>query len=202
MQVAKSYIILSVFLSASITLSAQSTNDSIFTSQAIQSFKLINAAGKNYTQIKNFLSLQSILLFVFLSPECPLCKNYSPVLNTLAYQYGTSVKMIGIISGRTYSTSAVNAFAKKYKITFPLLIDKEKKLTNYLHATITPEVILLNSKCELLYKGAIDNRVKALGIQKGQATEYYLTDAITQYLQHTAIAIKRQPATGCLINDF
>jgi hypothetical protein len=141
-------------------------------------------------------------LFVFLSPECPLCKNYTPVLNALQQQYRQTVKMVGIIPGRTYSAATVNAFAKKYKTTFPLLVDREKKLTNYLHASVTPEAVLLNKHYELVYKGAIDNRVKQLGVQSWQATENYLADAVTQYLQHTAIAVKRKQAVGCLINDF
>jgi peroxiredoxin len=202
MQVLKRSIYILLCLTGSKPVAAQAGNDSVFSSAIMQAFRLTNAAQEKSVPLKNADLTQPLLLFVFLSPECPLCKNYTPVLNTLQQQYGQMVKMIGIIPGRSYNASTVNAFAKKYKITYPLLIDPGKKLTNYLHASITPEVILLNSRYELLYKGAIDNRVKALGIQKGQATENYLADAIAAFNQHLGIAIKRMHATGCLINDF
>lgn len=202
MQVIKMYIFLLICLSGASALPAQAVNDSVFNFAVLKNFRLTNAAQKKSVTLRNADLTQPLLLFVFLSPECPICKNYTPVLNTLQQQYSKTVKMIGIIPGRSYDASTVNAFQKKYKTTFSLFIDKEKKLTNYLHASITPEVILLNSRYQLLYKGAIDNRVKALGVQKWQATENYLSDAITQYMQHTDVAVKRMQATGCLINDF
>ena len=202
MRVMKLYILLLLFVTANSQLAAQSLNDSVFQSAFIGSFQLTDAAHKKITTLGNLPAAQTLVLFIFLSPECPLCKNYMPVLNAVQQQYNETVKVIGIVPGRTYTATAVNAFVKKYKAGFLLFIDPQKKLTNYLHAAVTPEVILLNSQSELVYRGAIDNRVKALGIQKGQSTENYLTDAIAQYQQHTSIAVKRKQAIGCLINDF
>jgi len=186
---------------ASGSLLAQPANDSVFAHTAIQSCKLVNAHNKS-TAIKNRTAAKPLLLFVFLSPECPLCKNYAPVLNDLEKQWDETVAFVGIVPGRTYSAAVVKAFAHKYQLSFPVFIDPVKKLTSYLHASITPEVILLNNRYELVYKGAIDNRVKQLGIKRWQATENYLSDAVSQYLQHAGVAVKRVKAIGCLINDF
>jgi peroxiredoxin len=183
-------------------LPAQQLNDSVFQPAALHSFRLMDAGKGTNTSLKNLSFSEPLLLFVFLSPECPLCKNYTPVLNDLQRQYGQTVKMIGIIPGKTYTAAAINAFARKYKTGFPLLADPAKKLTDYLHASVTPEVILLNARYELVYKGAIDNRVKQLGVKRWQATQNYLSDAVSQWLQHTGVAVKRVKATGCLINDF
>ena len=202
MQLVKIYIFLFVCLTAGKLLPAQAINDSLFWPATIQNFRLADATQQKNGTHSNISFTAPLILFVFLSPECPLCKNYTPVLNALEQQYRQTVKIIGVIPGRTYTSTTINAFAKKYKTGFPLLIDTQKKLTNYLHASITPEVVLLNDRYELLYKGAIDNRVKQLGVQRSHATENYLADAIAQWLQHTAIAVKRIPAIGCLINDF
>lgn len=183
-------------------LPAQEINDSVFHPAVLQTFRLTDADQKKNVSLKNVSFTEPLLLFVFLSPECPLCKNYTPVLNALQKQYMQTVKILGIIPGRTYGTATIGAFAKKYKTRFPLLIDREKKLTNYLQASITPEVVLLNNQCQLVYKGAIDNSVKQLGLQSWKSSENYLADAISQYLQHTAVAVKRKQAIGCLINDF
>jgi len=202
MQPVKIYIFLLLCTSFSKTQFAQPLNDSVFQYSTIASVKLIDAATNKTSTLKNTAAAQPLLLFVFLSPECPLCKNYSPVLNELQRQYDKTVQFVGIIPGKTYNAATVNAFAHKYKIAFPLLIDPAKKLTDYLHGTTTPEVILLNNQYELVYKGAIDNRVTQLGAQRWKATENYLSDAVSQYLQHTVIAVKRKKAIGCLINDF
>ncbi|MEO5683823.1 MAG: redoxin domain-containing protein [Chitinophagaceae bacterium] len=180
----------------------QQQNDSVFQSAVMQSFKLVDVSTAKNMALKNPASSEQLLLFIFFSPDCPLCKNYTPVLNTLQQQYGQVIKMIGIIPGKAYTAATINAFGQKYKIGYPLLIDPLKKLSTYLHAVITPEVVLLNSQLQLVYRGAIDNRVKQLGVKRWQASEYYLSDAISQYLQHTNVAVKRVKAVGCLINDF
>lgn len=202
MRPVKIYIFLLLGTAFSKTQFAQPLNDSVFQYNTIASVKLIDAATNKNSTLKHTADIQPLLLFVFLSPECPLCKNYSAVLNELQHRYNSTVQFIGIIPGKMYDAATVNAFARKYKIVFPLLIDPAKKLTGYLHGTITPEVILLNNQYELVYKGAIDNRVTQLGAQRWKATENYLSDAVSQYLQHTVIATKRKKAIGCLINDF
>jgi len=202
MRPVKIYIFLFLCIFFSKAQYAQQLNDSVFQYSTIMSVKLVDAVTNKNSTLKNIAAVQPLLLFVFLSPECPLCKNYSAVLNELQHQYGEMVQFVGIIPGKTYSAATVNAFARKYKIAFPLLIDPAKKLTGYLHGTITPEVILLNNQYGLVYKGAIDNRVTQLGAQRWKATENYLSDAVSQYLQHLVVTAKRVKAIGCLINDF
>lgn len=198
----KIYIVFLFCTTCSQLLKGQPLNDTVFQYKTLQSFKLINAGDNKSTTLKNILPSSSLYLFIFLSPECPLCKNYTPVLNQLEKQYDHAVKFIGIVPGKTYTAATIQKFAKKYKTEFAILIDPAKKLTNYLHASVTPEVILLDSQYQLLYQGAIDNRMKSLGVKRWQATENYLSDAVSQYLQHTSVTIKRVKATGCLINDF
>ena len=195
-------MILSLLVAAAGSLNAQPLNDSVFNTQTVHQTRLQNAATRKFQALPAPTARQSLQLFIFLSPECPLCQRYSQLLNDLRRQYGNEVQFNGIIPGKTYTSATVNAFAHKYKINFPLLIDPAKQLTNYLQASITPEVVLLNSRAELIYKGAIDNRMKSLGMERWKATENYLLDAISQYLQHGSITLKRTRATGCLINDF
>lgn len=204
MSVIKFYIVL-VFCSVvgDNYLKAQLVNDSVFQPATVQGFRLMDPAREKTSTVKNIAGGNQLLLFIFLSPECPICKNYTPGLNALQKQYGKTITMIGIIPGRTYSNAVVNAFAQKHTITFPVLIDTKKEISNYLHASITPEVVLLDSGYELVYRGAIDNSIKQLGgLKSRQATENYLEEAINKYLQHGNIAVKRVKAVGCLINDF
>jgi hypothetical protein len=83
-----------------------------------------------------------------------------------------------------------------------LFIDSDKKLTTYLHATVTPQVILLNDKGELKYKGAIDNWAVSLGKQRVTTTQNFLDDALQQSLSDKTVLTKRTKAVGCRINDY
>ena len=141
-------------------------------------------------------------LFVLLSPECPLCKNYSTVLNKIREQFSNDVSVYGIVPGRTYSVKLVKEFAKDYKISFPIYIDPKKELTAYIKGKVTPEVILLNKSGDVIYRGAIDDWVSELGKKKLVVSNQYLKAAIEEYLQNRTISIKNVEPKGCLINEF
>ena len=142
-------------------------------------------------------------LFVFLSPECPLCKNYTTVLNKISQDFSRdSFVIIGIVSGKSYSTEEVNSFKKEFLVDFQLFIDPAKKLTNYLEATITPEVVLISEKGKLIYRGAIDDWVTDLGKNKLRPEKEYLRLAVTQYINHQPIPIKKTKPKGCYINEY
>ncbi|WP_343673229.1 redoxin domain-containing protein [Chitinophaga sp.] len=143
-----------------------------------------------------------LVAIVWLSPECPLCKNYTKPLNELNRKYAGTVTVVGVFPGHWYTQQDYTAFQKKYKAFFPLLTDKKNKLGKQLHATVTPEVCLLDSTGKVLYQGAIDNWATALGQTKTiPATEHYLEDAITHAMAGTAIYPAVTKPVGCYIND-
>jgi hypothetical protein len=179
--------------------SAQPKNDSVFSAATLASVRLFDAAAGHDVPIRPTTRLR---LFVFLSPECPICQNYTRTLNRLNKQYTGSIEVDGIIPGKTWTATDINAFAAKYHILYPLWMDRSLSLAHYLQASATPEVILLTADNDLIYKGAIDNWFKSLGKSRSAPTQNYLQDAIDQALRHAAPAIKRTTPVGCLINDF
>jgi len=141
-------------------------------------------------------------LFVLLSPECPLCKNYSVVLNRIKEQFPGDLSVYGIIPGKAYSLRDVNDFVKDYKIDFPLFIDSKKELTAYVKGKVTPEVILMTTQGHVVYRGAIDDWVSDLGKKKLIVSNEYLKTAIKEYLQNQTVSVKSVEPKGCLINEF
>ena len=151
---------------------------------------------------KTIVFTSPLNLFVLLSPECPLCKNYSTVLNRIKEQFSRELGVYGIVPGKAYSKKDVNEFVKDYKIDFPIFIDSKKELTAYLEGTVTPEVILISRKGEVIYRGAIDDWVSDLGKKKLVVSNEYLRTAIIEYLQNQTVSIKSVEPIGCLINEF
>lgn len=195
----KTYILfLSVLIST--TLTARGNNDSVFKKTIFRSLYLTEASDNKKELLKE--STKKLNLFIFLSPECPLCKRYSSFLKNLYQQYHGDVEFYGIIPGKAYSADEVKKYKQEYSIPFSLLIDENKELSNYLQASVTPQVILLNNNYEMVYKGAVDNLLMQLGKQRIKATEDYLVNAIAQSLHNEKISVKRTKAVGCRINDY
>jgi len=143
-----------------------------------------------------------VSIYVFLSPECPLCQNYTRTLNQLEHQYAGKITMVGIVPGKTWKKSDLTAFTTTYHLAFPLQLDSDLKFARSMHATTTPEAILLGADHTVIYQGAIDNWYKALGRAANKPTQNYLQDAIDYTLRHQPPPVKKTEPIGCLINDF
>lgn len=145
---------------------------------------------------------KELVLFVFLSPDCPLSRNYIPALNSIYKGYGDKLSIYGIIPGESYPSKEVKEFIDLFSISFPLLKDGKQKLTSYLGATTTPEVFLLKNDGALVYRGAIDDWAVALGKKKIKASKHYLEDAITHSLSNLPFFVKYVQPVGCRINEY
>ena len=143
-----------------------------------------------------------LTVIVFLSPECPLCKNYSLVLNNLQEKYKETIQIVGVVPGKAYSSKEIQQFVTAYKVSFPTWTDPQKELSFYLKATVTPEVVMVDKRGLLIYRGAIDDWVEELGKKKIKAEQHYLENAIIQYLQNEDVTLKQTQPVGCLINEF
>lgn len=165
---------------------------------SLPALSLTDMAGK-----PAFLHLdgtQQYLVIVFLSPECPLCQNYTAVLDKLAGVYKGKIALYGIIPGKSYSTVQAEKFRTDYHIGFDLLFDRHFQLSRLLKATTTPEAFLINRKNEVLYTGLIDNWAASLGVQRTVVTKHYLSDAIDASLHHLPANPHSTRPVGCLIN--
>ncbi|MBL7771072.1 MAG: redoxin domain-containing protein [Flavipsychrobacter sp.] len=141
-------------------------------------------------------------LLAFLSPECPLSQNYSVVLQQLSNEFSDLITVSGIIPGSTVSKKEIRGFAKKYKIQFPLYSDKNMITVKTVHATITPEVVLMDKDGVLIYRGAIDDWAVDLGKKKSKPSNEYLRNALLQVKMGQPVQFVMKEPIGCLINDF
>lgn len=139
--------------------------------------------------------------FVFLSPDCPLSRNYTLVLKEMQRSRKDVLQVVGVFPGNDHTDSEIKAFKEKYAINFVLVHDKKDALVKYTCATITPEVFLYDSHKALVYKGAIDDWAISLGKKRTQAEHHYLSDAIDNFLQHKQVSPSETKAVGCFISN-
>lgn len=152
----------------------------------------------------NFAQLvgeNSLNVIIFYSPECPICKKSALTIQQLATKYAANKVNFMLVYPANFSNrSILKRFQKKYQITsITGILDKHNELVNYLHAQITPECFLLNSKGEILYAGKIDNQYEKIGKERTVVTDNFLADAIQATLDNNEIIIKRTEAVGCFI---
>lgn len=164
----------------------------------LDSLELHDSQG-NFVQVKN-LKGKKATAFLFLSPDCPLCINVSKTINEMAIKYGSKgISFIAVFPGTFYTADTINNFKSQYQIQLTALMDEEFQLTKMMHATVTPQVVVINTDEQIVYTGAIDDRSKKLGEKRQVIQNHYLENVLDAMLSDKDIAVKETEPVGCYI---
>ena len=168
-------------------------------------YKMENLDGK-MLQLGS-LSGEKGLLVVFSCNTCPFVvgsdnfegweKQYNDLM-TFAADRGYKMVLINSNEakrGDDDSPEAMKKRAAEKGYTMPYVIDKNSQLADAFGARTTPHVYLLNKKMELIYTGAIDNKVDG----KRSSDENYLKNAIEAASSGKEIELTTTPPRGCSI---
>ena len=135
--------------------------------------------------------------FAFLYPNCPLAREYAPVLEHLALRFAPSgVRFVGVVC-ELDDPAEVTDYCKEFGITFPVYLDTSFMLADALGATTTPQAVLVDREKRILYTGRIDDRFKIRGVMTPGAAEPELANAIDDLLAGREIREPRTTAAGC-----
>ncbi|MBX7168232.1 MAG: redoxin domain-containing protein [Pirellulales bacterium] len=169
--------------------------------KSVANFKLQDFYGQDH-QLSDLADKKAVVL-VFLGTECPLAKLYAPRLQELADTYAKQgVAMVGIMSNRQDSITEIGAFARRFKLKFPILKDTGNTVADAIGAQRTPEVFLLDANRVVRYSGRIDDQyglTVGSGYAQPKVRVRYLADAIEQVLAGKPVALASTETAGCLI---
>lgn len=143
--------------------------------------------------------LKKTTALLFLGPECPLCQDYSIVMEALYKDYHSEVDFLAVFSGTHYSDSKIQKYTDEYIPNIKWTTDPDFAISSHYNASITPEVVLLNSKGETIYQGKLDNWLGELGRRRTHVNKFYLKDAIEASIHNKEVPVKRTKAIGCFI---
>ncbi len=168
----------------------------------LYSCKAGNKNGTYESIIKQagFSNEKKLLVVVFINPECPITQKYTRTLNELSDSLNESTLFVGVIPGKLFNGRKITDFRKEFAFKIPIIKDEQYAITKTLSATVYPEVVLLNQKSEKLYSGKIDNWYESVGNYRAEPTEFYLKEAIKEYLHNGTVSTKSTKAVGCFIN--
>ena len=143
----------------------------------------------------------TVLLFV--STDCPISNRYAPDVRKLYDTYGKDGVAFWLIYPNPAETTVdIRDHLKSFSYPGTALRDPKHELAKATGATITPETAVYDAKGALVYRGRIDDRYSAVGIERAQAARRDLQDAIAAALAGTPVKQKFTQAVGCYIADF
>jgi AhpC/TSA family len=143
----------------------------------------------------------TVLLFV--STDCPISNRYAPDVRRLHDTYAKEgVAFWLVYPNPADAVSDIRDHLKSFNYPGTALRDLKHDLAKTVGATITPEAAVYDAKGALRYRGRIDDRYSAVGIEKAQASRRDLQDAIAATLTGKPVAQKLTQAVGCYIADF
>ncbi|MCA9037370.1 MAG: redoxin domain-containing protein [Planctomycetaceae bacterium] len=135
----------------------------------------------------------------FLGTECPLAKLYTGRLNSLAATYAAKgVRIVGVISNRQDSAADIRAYLMEHSLSFPLVRDINNLVADAYEAKRTPEVYLLNSSLEILYRGRVDDQYEP-GVSRNAPTRLDLQEALDEAIARKPVSVPQTEVSGCLI---
>ena len=92
------------------------------------------------------------LLLYFWASWCKPCRLITPQVSTLAREYKDRITVLGINVGGVDSLKDVKKYNKRYKITYPLLIDSDNKTVEAYSVHAIPTVILVDESGKILFR--------------------------------------------------
>lgn len=142
------------------------------------------------------LTARGPVVLLFTSTVCPVAQRYTNRLQRLHEEFAPQgVSFFAVCSNAEDAREEIAAYADRTGFQFPVVKDVSGYLAGRLGATATPQVFVVDSSGEIVYRGAIDdNRYET------RVREHYLHDALTAVLADEPVAVSETRTLGCTIH--
>jgi peroxiredoxin len=164
---------------------------------AAVSFSLKDVAGRDVA-LTDFRDKKAIVV-VFIGTECPVNTYYMQRLKELQSKYAAmGVQFLAINSNPQDSVADVAEHAKQEGIAFPVLKDADQMVVELLQAERTPEVVVLDARRTICYRGRIDDQF-GVGFRRPHPSRRDLVEALDEVLAGKPVSVARTLVAGCRI---
>jgi hypothetical protein len=141
----------------------------------------------------------TVLLFV--TTDCPISNRYAPEVIRLFRAF--AAKGVGfwlIYPNPAETPREIRDHRVSFGYPMQALRDPGHALANVVHATVTPEAVVIAGE-RIVYRGRIDDRYVNLSAQRPEPTRHDLEDALTALLADRPVPHPTTEAVGCVIAD-
>jgi peroxiredoxin len=158
---------------------------------------LPDATGKQIA-LSDFNEAKTLVV-VFLGTQCPIGNSYVPLLGDLQQRFqDQSVQVIGINSNLSDTAESIAQHVADFKVSFPVLVDKDQVAADLFGARRTPEAFVLDRRRHIRYRGRIDDRF-GYTFKRDEARQEDLENALKEMLAGKRVTIAEVEPEGCLI---
>ena len=169
---------------------------------AVVAVRVPDLDGKLVDPLESAASRKATVL-LFVSTDCPVSNRYAPDVRKLHDTYAKD----GVVFWLVYpnpadSVADIRDHLKSFSYPDVALRDPKHDLAKRAGATITPEAVVYGGKGNLTYRGRIDDRYSAVGIERASAARHDLQDAIAATIAGKPIKQRFTQAVGCYLADF
>lgn len=166
--------------------------------QLVKNFTLTEATTGKAISLYDFAGKKGAVL-VFLGTECPVGNLYLPRLREIAERFNSrGIVVLGIYSDRETTQERIVEHAREFEISFPVLRDERHEVADKLQVARTCEVLVLDGRARLRYRGAIDDQYR-YGSAKERPEAQYLQEAIESVLEGRKVDTSATSVFGCPI---
>jgi peroxiredoxin len=169
----------------------------------VEPFTLLDVHKKEVVSLADLSAKDKRAVAVlFIATQCPVSNAYNERMEALHKAYAKKgIQFVGINSNRQEPVAEIVDHAKKHGLTFPILKDTDNKIADLYHASVTPEVFLLEAQKNgkgpqfvLRYHGWIDDRQ-----DESKITSRDFQTALDAFLAGKDVPKAETKAFGCAI---
>jgi tetratricopeptide (TPR) repeat protein len=148
-------------------------------------------------------SAPKVTAYIFTTTDCPIANRYAPEIERLHRQFSNR----GVVFRLVYvnpreSEATIREHASKFGYSMSIERDATHTLVKRFGITVTPEAAVVDARGELMYRGRIDDRYTAIGVDRQRATKQDLQDALDAIVNGRRVPTSSVPAVGCFVADL
>jgi peroxiredoxin len=143
------------------------------------------------------LADKDAVVLAFTNTSCPISKKYAPTLAALEKAYsGHNVAFVFVNPTSSDKPETIRKSIQTHGFQGRYVTDSTGVLASAVGATHTTDMVLLDSKRTILYRGAVDDQY-GFGYSLDSPRKNYLIDALEAKLKDKTIEIAATSAPGC-----
>ena len=168
-------------------------------STQVDNFRLLDQDLQSH-ELYYYSDAAAIVLMVQMN-GCPVVRNLLTDLQALQADYAEQGVEFAMINPSLQDTRAsIRQEAEDFGIEMPILIDETQLIGEALEIDRSGEVLVIDPRTwTVAYRGPLNDRV-GYEIQRNNASERYVADALDQVLAGEPVEQPRRRTQGCIIN--
>ncbi|MHB8260009.1 MAG: thioredoxin domain-containing protein [Bacteroidia bacterium] len=134
-------------------------------------------------------------VLIFLAAKCPCVYSHQETFNTCIKDYKDKIDFTIVFIDKRDDKEDIEDMLKNLGWKVKYIIDKDNYFQKKYQPKVTTDCVLISAKKEIIYHGSVDDSP----LNFGQVKNFYLKDAIEDYLGNKLVKVKEGKSIGCLL---